>query len=72
MKYLSAHFSGPRNLLSTVNGKIQRKMGKEIFKKPQGSIENLKDLKVRTEYSVWYLTNIGIHNENLMCYLEPP
>ena len=72
MKYLSAHFSGPRNQLSTVNCKIQRKMGKEIFKKVQSSIENLKDLKVGTEYSVWYLTNIGMHNENLMCYLEPP
>ena len=47
-------------------------MGKEIFKKVQDSIENLKDLKVRTEYSVWYLTNIGAQNENLMCYLEPP
>jgi hypothetical protein len=41
-------------------------MGKEIFKKTQGSIE------VRTEYSIWYLTNIGIHNENITCYLEPP
>ncbi|WP_264511621.1 hypothetical protein [Flavobacterium sp. N1719] len=47
-------------------------MGKEIFKKTQDSIENLKDLKVRTEYNVWYLTNIGTQNENLMCYLEPP
>ena len=47
-------------------------MGKEIFKKVQGSIENLKDLKVRTEFNIWCLTNIGIHNENLMCYLEPP
>lgn len=47
-------------------------MGKEIFKKVQGSIENLKDLKVITKYSVWYLTNIGTQNENIMCYLEPP
>lgn len=47
-------------------------MGKEIFKKTQDSNENLKYLKVRTEYTVWYLTNIRIHNENLMCYLEPP
>ena len=47
-------------------------MGKVIFRKVQGSIENLKDLKVRTEYSVWCLTNIGIYNENQMCYLEPP
>lgn len=72
MKHLSAHFSGARNLLSTVNSKIQRKMGKEIFKKEQGSIEKLKELKVRTEFYIWYLTNIGTQNENIMCYLEPP
>jgi hypothetical protein len=55
-----------------VNGKIQRKMGKEIFKKVEDSMKILKNLKVRTEYSVWYVTTIGIHNEILMCYLEPP
>lgn len=47
-------------------------MGKEIFINVEGSIENLKDLKVRTEFYIWYLTNIGTQNENLMCYLEPP
>ena len=72
MKFLLAHFSGPRFLVFIVKGKIQRKMEKEIFKKMEDSIENLKDLKARTGFSIWCLTTIGIQNENLMCYLEPP
>ncbi len=72
MKYLSAHFSGPRNLLSTVNGKIQGKMEKVIFKKMGESMENPKKLKRLTGFYIWCLTNIGTLNENLLCYLEPP
>lgn len=47
-------------------------MVKEILKKTQDSIENLKVLKVRTEFYIWYLTNIGTQNENLISYLKPP
>lgn len=72
MKYLSAHFSGPRNLLSTVIGKIQGKMGEEIFNKMVDLIKNPKKLKCLTEFSIWCLTKIGTHNEILTPYLEPP
>jgi hypothetical protein len=64
MKYLSAHFSGPSNLLSTVNGKIQGKMG-ESKKYP-------KKLKFLKGFCICCLTNIGTHNEHLLCYLGPP
>jgi hypothetical protein len=64
MKYLSAHFSGPRNLLSAVNGKIQGKTGE--------SKEYPKKLKRLTGFYIWCLTNIGTHNEHILCYLNPP
>lgn len=47
-------------------------MEKEIYKKVEDSIENQIKLGNRTELNIWYLTNIGIQNGNLIFYLEPP
>jgi hypothetical protein len=47
-------------------------MEKEIYKKVEDSIENQIKLVNRTEFNIWYLTNIGIKSKLLICYLEPP
>ena len=51
-----------RILVNIINGKNRNEMENKIFKK----VENRPELKI------WDLTNIGIKNKNLICYLEPP
>jgi hypothetical protein len=45
-------------------------MKKEIFKKVKDSIEKLKKLENRTEFSIWFNTNCEISFENSEYYYE--
>ena len=61
-----------RILVNIINGKNRNEMENEIFKKAKDSIQNLKKLENSPEFKIWDLTNIGMKNKNLICYLEPP
>lgn len=45
-------------------------MKKEIFKKVADSTENLKKLKNRTEFNIWYFNNFGLNTKNVVYYYE--
>ncbi|RTY65539.1 hypothetical protein [Flavobacterium sp. LB2P53] len=45
-------------------------MKKEIFKKVEDSIENLKKLENRTEFNIWYFNNFGLNIKNMDNYHE--